>query len=405
MVEVYSFKSNNSLSRDQLNYENGSVKNIHYGDIHTKFPTLFDITKQMVPFINPSESLEGFRPENDCAEGDMIFADASEDLEDIGKSIEIVRLNGERVVSGQHTILARPNDDSLVIGFGAYLFKSRRVRSQIQKESQGSKVLGISATRLTKIQLPIPSTKAEQQKIADCLSSVDALIAAQARKLDALKTHKKGLMQQLFPREGETQPRIRFPEFLDAGEWEEKKLGNIVEIRSGNSPSKYELSTQGSFPFVKVEDLNNCTKYQADSREYCDESGDAIPRCSVIFPKRGASIELNKIRITASEILIDTNLMAISPDRTATTEFLYYFLINVGLAQIADTSTIPQINNKHIIPFKILIPSTSEQESIADCLSSVDDLIAAQTQKLDALKTHKKGLMQQLFPSPGEVEA
>jgi len=213
MGQVYSFKSNNSLSRDQLNYEHGSVKNIHYGDIHTKFSTLFDITKERVPFINSPEPLDGFAPENDCVEGDIILADASEDLEDIGKSIELVRLNGERVVSGQHTILARPNDDSLVIGFGAYLFKSRRVRTQIQKESQGSKVLGISATRLTKIKLPIPSTKAEQQKIAECLSSLDELIAAQARKLDALKTHKKGLMQQLFPREGETQPRLRFPEF------------------------------------------------------------------------------------------------------------------------------------------------------------------------------------------------
>src|SRR3954466_15494090 len=102
---VYSFITTNSFSRDDLNYLNGEVKNIHYGDIHTKFATLFDITKEKVPFINPSESLDGFRPENDCSEGDMIFADASEDFEDVGKSIEVIRLNGERVVSGQHTIL------------------------------------------------------------------------------------------------------------------------------------------------------------------------------------------------------------------------------------------------------------------------------------------------------------
>lgn len=107
MGEAYSFKGNNSLSRDQLNYEHGAVKNIHYGDIHTKFSTLFDVTKETVPFINPSESLDGFWPDDDCVEGDMIFADASEDLADIGKSIELVRLNGERVVSGQHTIPAR----------------------------------------------------------------------------------------------------------------------------------------------------------------------------------------------------------------------------------------------------------------------------------------------------------
>ncbi|HRZ88718.1 MAG TPA: restriction endonuclease subunit S, partial [Spirochaetia bacterium] len=206
MSEVYSFKGNNSFSRDQLNYNQGIVKNIHYGDIHTKFSTLFDVTCETVPFINPTESLDGFRPDNDCVEGDIVFADASEDMDDIGKSIEIVRLNGERVVAGQHTILARPNDDILVIGFGAYLFKSKHIRTQIQKESQGAKVLGLSASRLTKIILPIPRSKAEQHKIAACLSSLDDLIDAETRKLDALKAHKKGLLRNLFPREGETRP-------------------------------------------------------------------------------------------------------------------------------------------------------------------------------------------------------
>jgi type I restriction enzyme S subunit len=123
-----------------------------------------------------------------------------------------------------------------------------------------------------------------------------------------------------------------------------------------------------------------------------------------LFPKRGAAIENNKIRVTATEILIDTNLMAITPKNDLAPEFLFYFLSNVGLAHIADTSTIPQINNKHIIPFEILRPSAAEQQRIAACLSSLDDLIAAQTQKLEALKTHKKGLMQQLFPSPEVVE-
>ena len=257
----------------------------------------------------------------------------------------------------------------------------------------------ISYKQFSELRLPVPSAP-EQQKIADFLSSVDELIAVQARKVDALKTHKKGMMRQLFPHEGETQPRLRFPEFQDAGAWAEETLGNIVKIWSGNSPSKYSLSNIGNYAFVKVEDLNNCTKYQADSREYCDDSEDAVPRNSVLFPKRGASIELNKIRITALEILIDTNLMALSPEKTVTVEFLYYFLVNVGLAHIADMSTIPQINNKHIIPFEILLPPNLEQERIADCLTSLDNLIIAQTQELESLKTHKKGLMQQLFPSP-----
>ena len=131
MGEVYTFKGNNSLSRDKLNYVAGSVKNIHYGDIHTKFSSNFDITKELVPFVNESEETIA-RDENLCAEGDMIFADASEDLADIGKSVEIVNLNGERVVSGLHTILARRTGDRLALRFGGHLFKSEWVRRQIQ---------------------------------------------------------------------------------------------------------------------------------------------------------------------------------------------------------------------------------------------------------------------------------
>jgi type I restriction enzyme, S subunit len=198
--KVYNFLVTNSYSREFLNYENGKVKNIHYGDIHTKFSTLFDITKERVPYINPDISIERIREECYCLEGDIIFADASEDLNDVGKSIEIVNLNGEKLLSGLHTLMARQIDKKLEIGFGGHLFKSDRIRKQIQKEAQGAKVLGISGTRISNIEIYYPENPKEQQKIASCLSSLDALITAQAEKTEQLKWHKKGLMQGLFPR-------------------------------------------------------------------------------------------------------------------------------------------------------------------------------------------------------------
>ena len=182
-----------------MNYEKGSVKNIHYGDIHTKFSTSFDIQNEKVPFINPSESIEMIKEDCYCIEGDMVFADASEDLADVGKSIEIVNLNNERLLSGMHTHLARQKENKLVLSFGGHLFKSSRIRKQIQKESQGAKVLGISAGRLSGIEVCYPSYKNDQQNIADWLSSLDELITAEAQKIDTLKAHKKGLMQGLFP--------------------------------------------------------------------------------------------------------------------------------------------------------------------------------------------------------------
>jgi type I restriction enzyme S subunit len=198
-------------------------------------------------------------------------------------------------------------------------------------------------------------------------------------------------------------PKLRFAEFRDAEDWEEEKLGNLVSIVSGESPSQYALFRQGDCPFVKVEDLNNCAKYQVDAREYCNDVRDVVPSGSILFPKRGAAIENNKIRITAANTLIDTNLMALTPHNTAATEFLYYYIVRVGLAHIADTSSIPQINNKHILPYRVLVPSESEQQKIVDCLGSLDDLIAAEGRKLEGLRQHKKGLMQQLFPQPGET--
>jgi type I restriction enzyme, S subunit len=196
---LYDFKPTNSYSREQLSYEVGEVKNIHYGDIHTKFSAIFDIRKECVPYVEPSQLTKSIKPEALCKEGDIVFADASEDLADVGKSIEIVNLNGEKLLAGSHTILARQKSDDFVLGFGGHLFQSRAVRAEIERVAQGTKVMGISPTRLAKLKVTFPRTKSEQRKIADCLTALDDLIAAQAHHVDALRIHKTGLMQQLFP--------------------------------------------------------------------------------------------------------------------------------------------------------------------------------------------------------------
>lgn len=197
--ELFSFKVTNSFSRDMLTYEKGAVKNIHYGDIHTKFPTLFDIVKEYVPYIKSDIPIHKIHEECYCEEGDMVFADASEDLDDVGKSIEIINLNGEKLLSGLHTLLARQKGKKLSVGFGGYLFTSEIIRSQIKREAQGAKVLGISGTRITNIQVQYPIDKTEQKKITSCLSSLDDRIELQTERIENLQVHKKGLMQGLFP--------------------------------------------------------------------------------------------------------------------------------------------------------------------------------------------------------------
>ena len=145
----------------------------------------FDVSSESVPFINQSVDLTNVKPEGFCRERDMVFADASEDLDDVGKCIELVKLRGEKVLSGTHTILARPKSPTPVSGFGGHLFRSEQIRKQIRKEGQGAKVAGISPTRLGTIEVCYPPDEDEQQKIADCLGSLDNWIAAAGRKLAA----------------------------------------------------------------------------------------------------------------------------------------------------------------------------------------------------------------------------
>lgn len=197
--DLYDFQRTNNLSRDKLNYVSGAVRNIHYGDIHSKFRSLFRLEEEHVPYINKNAMGAGFADEAFCQVGDMVIADASEDLNDVGKAIEILSLAGGRVVAGTHTILARRKKDFPTIGFGAYLFQSAIVRAGIKKQAQGTKVFGISPNRISSITVPLPQAKSEQQRIADCLSELDTRIGLQMGQIEALKQHKRGLLQQLFP--------------------------------------------------------------------------------------------------------------------------------------------------------------------------------------------------------------
>ncbi|MCL5893151.1 MAG: restriction endonuclease subunit S, partial [Deltaproteobacteria bacterium] len=217
--QLFSFVSTNSFSREKLNYNAGKVKNIHYGDIHTKFRSLFDIRKENVPFINEEILDKKINDDTFCKEGDLIIADASEDYEAIGKTIELINLNCEKIIAGLHTIMARPINNNMAIGFAGYLMQYKNVRYQIKMIAQGIKVLSISVKRLKEIYLNIPSLP-EQQKIASFLSAIDKKIELTDKRLEYLESYKKGLMQKLLTGE------IRFPGFND--EWKEEKLGDLL---------------------------------------------------------------------------------------------------------------------------------------------------------------------------------
>jgi type I restriction enzyme S subunit len=395
--KVYRFIPTNSLSRDKLNYAHGRVKNIHYGDIHTKFRPLFDINNEDVPYVNDGTSPEQFDQDAFCMNGDVIFADASEDVDDIGKAIEIVNTDGQKLVAGLHTLHARPIGLEFSPGFSGYSFQTRGIRKQIQRESQGAKVLGISVKRLATISIYVPGKK-EQQKIADCLSSLDKVIELEAQKLEALKTHKKGLMQQLFPREGETTPRLRFPEFRDAEEWEVKRLGEICSTFSGGTPSSSRKEYYGgSIPFIRSAEINQDTTELFLTEEGLENSSaKQVVKGDILIALYGANSgdgALSKIDGAINQAILCLR-----------SKFNHMFILDYW--RLRKNEIVTQyiqggqgnLSAEIVKSIAFAFPTLPEQQKIADFFSSLDEIIDLQALKVKALKTHKKGLMQQLFP-------
>ncbi len=230
----------------------------------------------------------------------------------------------------------------------------------------------------------------EQQKIADCLNSVDELIAAQALKLDALKTHKKGLMQQLFPSEGKTQPRLRFPEFQNAGEWVETTLGAACRMQAGKFVSASDIrekNAEGLFPCYGGNGLRGYTTTFTHSGKY------------PLIGRQGALC--GNVKLGLGQFHATEHAVVVTPKNNVAVDWLFYLLDFLNLNQYATGQAQPGLSVDVLDKVPVSISNQApEQQRIADCLTRLDDLIAAQTQTLEALKTHKQGLMQQLFPSP-----
>jgi type I restriction enzyme, S subunit len=185
-------------------------------------------------------------------------------------------------------------------------------------------------------------------------------------------------------------------------DWEVVAIGENVTVNSGESPSKFKILASG-IPYFKVDELNNSSKYAEKSR-YCIEYCKSVPEGSLIFPKRGASIFLNKIRILKQPSYMDTNLMTLTVSKNWEHEYIYYQLLYIGLWKVADITSVPQINNKHIIPFQIPLPPTiTEQTAIAAALSDMDALIEGVEKLLEKKRWIKQGAMQELLTGKRRV--
>ena len=259
--------------------------------------------------------------------------------------------------------------------------------------------------------MQIPSAP-EQKKIADCLGLLDDLIAAEGRKLDSLRQHKQGLMQQLFPQPGETRPRLRFPEFEDAPDWEEVTLGTLLDrppdygVNAAAAPFSESLPT-----YIRITDINDDGQFASRARVSVDidatdeqylEDGD------IVLARTGASVGKSyRYREEDGRLVYAGFLIRVRPNpERLLSQFLAAYLSTWSywdwVRLTSERSGQPGINATEYASIPLPLPpdrrTLAEQQKIADCLTSIDDQLNAQARKVDTLKQHKQGLLQQLFP-------
>ena len=292
----------------------------------------------------------------------------------------------------------------IIPSFFQHAFQADEIQNQILGQASISTVGTYTIQNAKATKITLPQKIEEQQKIADCLSSLDALIVAQAEKIDALKTHKNGLMQQLFPREGETVPRLRFPEFRNAGEWRYMKAGLLFANRIEQG--------QDGLPIYSVTMNDGMAK-----RDSLERKIENISKSSGNKKAHKHDIIYNMMRmwqgasgVAFEDCMVSPAYVVLAPRDSISSAFFGYLFKTHQFLHILTAHSQGLTKDRLRLYFKdfaqIPLPSppVEEQKIIADCLSSLDALIAAHTEKLDALKTHKKGLMQQLFPVVEETQ-
>ena len=350
--------------------------------------------------------------QNSVAKGDVFFTVSSETPEEAGMSSVLLEEIENCYVNSFCALFRFDGGKSPNSVFLGYLLRSAPIRAHLSRGAQGATRYNISKATFRSVAFHLPS-RTEQQKIADCLGSLDDLIAAEDRKLEALRQHKQGLMQQLFPQPGEIVPRLRFPEFQNTAEWKTKILGtqgSFLSSLTGKTAKDFDTGDATFIPYMNV--FSNAFTNAAELRSVIvtgDESQSAVAKGDVFFtvssetPEEAGMSSVLLEHIDSCYLNSFCALFRFVEGRSPDSVFLGYQLRSIPvrehLVRGAQGATRYNISRKTFRNLPLLIPSVPEQKKIADCLGSLDDLIAAKGQKLEALRQHKQGLMQQLFPS------
>lgn len=397
--DVFDNINNSTFSRDCLNYIDGDVKYIHYGDILTSFGSTVNVEAPNVPYVNKDIDCQKYQL---LADGDIIVADTAED-DTVGKTVEIINKNNAKVISGLHTIACHPKL-KFTSGYLGYYMNSNAYHNQLRPYMQGIKVTSISKANIALTNISIPSLS-EQQKIASLFTELDNLIQSAEKELEGYKGLKRGMLQKMFPKKGETVPEIRFPEFT--GDWKQYKLGDIYNSIGnafvGTSTPYYV--EQGHFYLesnnVKDGQINHNSEVFINDEFYEKQKDKWLHTGDMVMVQSGhvghAAVIPEELNNTAAHALI----MFRNPKEEIEPYFLNYEYqtdkAKKKIENITKGNTVKHILSSDMQEFVVDTPKYEEQKMIADYFRNIDCLIALQQKELDGYKELKKGLLQQMF--------
>ena len=391
---------NNTLSRAELSYDEGTVLNVHYGDVLIKYGSVLDVQKEIIPRI-PHKCREAFNGAL-LQDGDIIVADTAED-ETAGKVCEIGNVQGSAIASGLHTMVCRPRD-RMASGYLGYYLNSNAYHHQLLPLMQGTKVLSLSRSNIQKTSVAYPAAIKEQQLISSSFSHLDHLIDLQQRKCDRLQALKSAMLEKMFPKAGSDVPEIRFAGFTEA--WKQRKLNEILCQRIEHQTI---ASDAPLLAFSYADGVINPEDKKSNKRDFI-----MTDKFSKIFSRT----ELNDIIYNPANVIhgaihrnkLGTGVVSpiykifvcngVSPkymgERLHTDKFIQEVTKYIEGTVIKLRTLSPEMFLEMTIEVP---PSYEEQEKIGDCLAHLDHLITLHQRKLQKLQECKKALLEKMFVS------
>ena len=359
--DLLDFYSTNSLSWDKLEYGTDAIQNLHYGLIHVGLPTIIDLSKDKLPNITNGNTPKNYEL---CQEGDIAFADASEDTNEVAKVVEFYKLNGKDVICGLHTIHGRDNQQKTVIGYKGYAFSSTAFHHQIRRIAQGTKIYSINSKNFSECYIGIPS-KEEQKKIATLLRLIDERIVTQNKIIDKLQSLIKGIAQKIVH---SNKTNVHLSECVEC---------------SYSTLQESDVCEHGAYPVYGANGivgyLNN---YNTEGEAvYIIKDGSGVGTVSYVTGKCSATGTLNTLQAKEGYSL----------------QYLYYLLKVFNFEPYKTGMAIPHIYFKDYGKAKVFCPSYTEQLQYARLLSAIDSELSIEKNFLTSLSLQKQYLLRHMF--------